>query len=430
MTWHQPRLYDVGLVEWFMAAVLKTVEGKTSVGSNPTPNANLNLCGGSDMSCSSEKIMKIVKDGPLVIFTLSDDSCVKYDLSKHRAIGKRGDYVKDLGSQLRGVTLDSVRDKFDDRGFYNYLVSLSSITGYKAMSLGTVLKRAEGYIYQEGYVRLGIKTNGYMNTPVSAIPKSILRWVTAKDNKANVVLSNPIVKSWIDYRDIFESMLSQRPDSYPNTFDYVFYMVSISFDSYGSCSIFQKLIDQYHCHVPSLINYIMYVIDREGLEYHHAIQYAHDYNMMQSKMCGGRVKYDKYPKHLASAHALVARNFNRINRIGCSDSEFVKTYDSSLETEIGKYVFICPKSISEIKDEAVQQQHCVASYIDNVVHGECHIIFMRYKKSPETSLITIDLVGSRIRHSAGMFNRDPSVEEMEALTQYERYLSPYARKGE
>lgn len=430
MTWHQPRLYDVGLVEWFMAAVLKTVEGKTSVGSNPTPNANLNLCGGSDMSCSSEKIMKIVKDGPLVIFTLSDDSCVKYDLSKHRAIGKRGDYVKDLGSQLRGVTLDSVRDKFDDRGFYNYLVSLSSITGYKAMSLGTVLKRAEGYIYQEGYVRLGIKTNGYMNTPVSAIPKSILRWVTAKDNKANVVLSNPIVKSWIDYRDIFESMLSQRPDSYPNTFDYVFYMVSISFDSYGSCSIFQKLIDQYHCHVPSLINYIMYVIDREGLEYHHAIQYAHDYNMMQSKMCGGRVKYDKYPKHLASAHALVARNFNRINRIGCSDSELVKTYDSSLETEIGKYVFICPKSISEIKDEAVQQQHCVASYIDNVVHGECHIIFMRYKKSPDTSLITIDLVGSRIRHSAGMFNRDPSVEEMEALNQYERYLSTYARKGE
>lgn len=430
MTWHQPRLYDVGLVEWFMAAVLKTVEGKTSVGSNPTPNANLNLCGGSDMSCSSEKIMKIVKDGPLVIFTLSDDSCVKYDLSKHRAIGKRGDYVKDLGSQLRGVTLDSVRDKFDDRGFYNYLVSLSSITGYKAMSLGTVLKRAEGYIYQEGYVRLGIKTNGYMNTPVSAIPKSILRWVTAKDNKANVVLSNPIVKSWIDYRDIFESMLSQRPDSYPNTFDYVFYMVSISFDSYGSCSIFQKLIDQYHCHVPSLINYIMYVIDREGLEYHHAIQYAHDYNMMQSKMCGGRVKYDKYPKHLASAHALVARNFNRINRIGCSDSEFMKTYDSSLETEIGKYVFICPKSISEIKDEAVQQQHCVASYIDNVVHGECHIIFMRYKKSPDTSLITIDLVGSRIRHSAGMFNRDPSVEEMEALNQYERYLSLHARKVE
>ena len=96
MTWHQPRLYDVGLVEWFMAAVLKTVEGKTSVGSNPTPNANLNLCGGSVISCSSEKIMKIVKDGPLVIFTLSDDSCVKYDLSKHRAIGKRGDYVKDL----------------------------------------------------------------------------------------------------------------------------------------------------------------------------------------------------------------------------------------------------------------------------------------------------------------------------------------------
>lgn len=383
------------------------------------------------MSCSSEKIVKIVKDGPLVVFTLSDDSCVKYDLSRHRAIGKRGDYVKDLGSQLRGVTLDNVKDKFDDRGFYDYLVSLSSITGYKAASLGTVLKRAEGYINQEGYVRLGIQTNGYMNMPVSAIPKSILRWITAKDNKTKVTLSNPILKSWIDYRDVFESMLSQRPDLYPNTFDHVFYQVSISFDGYGgSGSSFNRLIDLYHCNVPSLINYIVYIIDREGLEYYHAIQYIHDYNMMQSKMCGGRVKYDKYPKHLASAHALVTRNFNRINRIACSDSEFMKTYDSSLETEIGKYVFICPKSIREIKEEAVQQQHCVASYIENVVHGECHIIFMRYKKSPETSLITIDLVGSRIRHSAGMFNREPSHEEIAALNQYERYLLTHSRKGE
>jgi hypothetical protein len=30
-----------GVVEWFMAAVLKTAEGKPSVGSNPTPSANL-----------------------------------------------------------------------------------------------------------------------------------------------------------------------------------------------------------------------------------------------------------------------------------------------------------------------------------------------------------------------------------------------------
>ena len=29
-----------GMAEWFKAAVLKTVEGNTSVGSNPTPSAN------------------------------------------------------------------------------------------------------------------------------------------------------------------------------------------------------------------------------------------------------------------------------------------------------------------------------------------------------------------------------------------------------
>ena len=30
-----------GMAEWSKAAVLKTVEGNTSVGSNPTPSANL-----------------------------------------------------------------------------------------------------------------------------------------------------------------------------------------------------------------------------------------------------------------------------------------------------------------------------------------------------------------------------------------------------
>ncbi len=30
-----------GMAEWSKAAVLKTVEGNTSVGSNPTPSANI-----------------------------------------------------------------------------------------------------------------------------------------------------------------------------------------------------------------------------------------------------------------------------------------------------------------------------------------------------------------------------------------------------
>ena len=32
-----------GMAEWSKAAVLKTVEGHTSVGSNPTPSANFGL---------------------------------------------------------------------------------------------------------------------------------------------------------------------------------------------------------------------------------------------------------------------------------------------------------------------------------------------------------------------------------------------------
>lgn len=57
----------------------------------------------------------------------------------------------------------------------------------------------------------------------------------------------------------------------------------------------------------------------------------------------------------------------------------------------GKYVFISPTCKQDFLDEAQMQQNCLASYINKFVDGDCIIMFMREKKDPTQSLVTIEL---------------------------------------
>jgi hypothetical protein len=57
----------------------------------------------------------------------------------------------------------------------------------------------------------------------------------------------------------------------------------------------------------------------------------------------------------------------------------------------GKYVFISPTCKQDFLDEAQMQQNCLASYVNKFVDGDCIIMFMREKKDPTQSLVTIEI---------------------------------------
>ncbi len=57
----------------------------------------------------------------------------------------------------------------------------------------------------------------------------------------------------------------------------------------------------------------------------------------------------------------------------------------------GKYVFIAPTCKQDFLDEAEMQQNCLASYVSKFVEGDCIIMFMRDKKDPTQSLVTIEI---------------------------------------
>ena len=52
---------------------------------------------------------------------------------------------------------------------------------------------------------------------------------------------------------------------------------------------------------------------------------------------------------------------------------------------------VVPLTNTMIVDEAEQQRHCVASYIDKIVRGETHIVFIRMKDNIDESLLTVEI---------------------------------------
>ena len=52
--------------------------------------------------------MKIYKEKQFLIFDFEDGKTVKYDFATKTAIGKKGKPVKDLRTQLSGMTIDEL----------------------------------------------------------------------------------------------------------------------------------------------------------------------------------------------------------------------------------------------------------------------------------------------------------------------------------
>ena len=130
-------------------------------------------------------------------------------------------------------------------------------------------------------------------------------------------------------------------------------------------------------------------------------------------------KFDKYPRHFLTTHKIACRNYNRMKK-EFSEELFRKRINKEYECSFENYVFIYPKCTQDIKDEAVQMSNCVASYIDKVIDGDCHILFLRKKDKPKESLVTIEVRDNRIVQAKRRFNDDVTSEDQQAIDTFNR----------
>ena len=92
-----------------------------------------------------------------------------------------------------------------------------------------------------------------------------------------------------------------------------------------------------------------------------------------------------------------------------------------MERTFGDYRFIYPSCTQDIKDEATSQSNCVASYIDRVLDGDCHIMFLRYKDSPDKSLVTLEIRGDKIVQARQRYNNPCTKEQESVIEAWEKW---------
>lgn len=356
------------------------------------------------------------KEKQFLIFSLDDGKEVKYDLSKDEVIGKSGKIVKNLCSQLRGETIEEVIDSFYDENYRTFLFTVYEITSKskgwyadkKYSNVGTLLKKINSYSHLEQYYAIGLRNfDKNIKHELNEVPKGLLKLVKEKDIKLNDTLIN----NYKANPNLYNNLLSM---------DFMMFKPIDMLDQYYYRQWFVPLVETYNYKPQALCTYIDNIMTYEGIEtYNEVLNNLYDYTRMMNIISK---KFDKYPRYLLSVHKIAIRNYNRLKQ-NFKEELFVARINKSLEFSYKNYKVIYPKSTQDIKDEAVSQQHCVASYIDKVIEGYTNILFLRKKDELDKSLITLEVKQGKIVQARGKFNREPNEEEQKIIEKYKEMIA-------
>ena len=162
-----------------------------------------------------------------------------------------------------------------------------------------------------------------------------------------------------------------------------------------------------HLNADRFIEYCL-TYQREGFQKLDGFfSYLTDSWRMQRQLYG-KIR-EKYPEYLHSYHdkLMICRSMmsDMIDeRKIAKRYEAIKAYEWSDEN----YLIRAPKTAGDIVDEATQQSNCLRSYIDKVAEGQTTVFFLRKKKTPDDSLVTVEVRNGSLVQVKGKFNREPS----------------------
>ena len=364
--------------------------------------------------------MRVYKERQYLIFKFEDgtDREVKYDFATKTAIGIKGKPVKDLRTQLSGMTIDELIECCEDKKYAKFLDFVKRKNSYYISNIGTILSKVPNYskfeqIFSAGFDDI-IDSRSFSKT-INDIPKSLIK--IAKDR--NIKISNKACDFWKKNPD--NHYIGYNLEYISLTDEDIFKIWTSGSDTwnrdrmrYEDWSYFNVLIEEYGYNAKSLFLYIDSLKTFEAIEdMYHLMRELYDYARMMKTISP---KFEKYPRNFLTTHKIACRNYNRLKK-EFSEELFRKRINKDYECSFGDYQFIYPKSTQDIKDESVAQNNCVSSYIDNVLDGKCHIMFLRKKSSPNDSLVTIEIRNNKIVQAKRKFN-DPVTEEDQKAINY------------
>lgn len=375
--------------------------------------------------------MKIYKEKQFLVFDFEDGKTVKYDFATKTCIGKSGKPVNNLCSQLSGLTIDQLCDCCVDKQYGKFLRFVKEKGDYYdrgIRNIGTILNRVPRFANFEQLFSAGIEdiVDSQFNYTISDIPKALIK--LCKNH--SIKLSNNFLKYYKENPDGYLLAYNLEYDSITDSDIYKllshrqsvkeYYGTRTWEYDYKYVSTFNLLIKEYGYTVKALMNYIDYLKTYEAIEdVEFALKEVYDYASMMKKLSN---KFDKYPRHFLTTHKIACRNYNRLKQ-QFMEEDFKKRINKDMEHTFGDYVFIYPNTTQEIKDESTQMNNCVSSYIQRVIDGNCHILFLRHKDSSDKSLVTIEVRNDIIVQAKRKFNYPVTKEEQEIIDKWNLWWS-------
>lgn len=308
--------------------------------------------------------------------------------------------------------MNQLIDCCEDKKYARFLNFVRREYSYNISNIGTILSKVPSYsrfeqIFSAGFENI-VNAHSFTKS-INDIPKSLIK--IARDR--SVVISDKTCDYW-----------KKNPDNHYIGYNlkYISLTDKDVLDTWSSefykngerCSIFNTLIEEYGYNAKSLFLYVDTLKTFEAIEHiGYLMKELYDYARMMKAISP---KFDRYPRNFLTTHKIACRNYNRLKK-EFPEELFKVRINKDYECTFGDYQFIYPTSTQDIKDEAVMQNNCVASYIDDVVDGKCHIMFLRKKTSPKNSLVTIEIRNNSIVQAKRRFN-DPVTDEDQLAIDY------------
>ena len=370
-------------------------------------------------------LTNVTKVKSCIVFNFDDGKNVKYDLATQECIGKRGKVVQSLQSQLSGVTVREVIRLFDNDNYARFLDFIYDRCSSRVCNIATILNEVPRYENYEQLFSAGItNVDSYFSYSMKDIPKGLLKLC----REYGFRLTNRLVDNYNKNHNVFNFALNEEYSTI-NALD-IYDMVNAGtsrYSWYENGGAINSLINDYNYDMKSLFNYVDYLMTYEGIsDGSYILRELRDYANMAQSMSG---KFDKYPRNFLTVHTITSRNYNRLQK-QYEEDKFASRIDKSMEKTFGNYTFIYPDTTQDIKDEAVSQSNCVASYIPKVIDGNCHILFMRDKNDTDKSLVTIEVRNNKIVQALQRHNARLTKSQQDAVDEWNNWRKKYVAKKE
>ena len=187
-----------------------------------------------------------------------------------------------------------------------------------------------------------------------------------------------------------------------------------------------QVIQNYNLDLDAFLEYCLYLNHVESVSIKKLMADYPDYLRRELHLKGGRMaRMEKYPQTWLSATHKQQQEYQNLQHLErMEENGNTEKFDNSikankhLEWEQDNYLIRMPTSAEDIRDEADQMHHCVATYIPQIEAGEKIVMFMRDKENPDKSLVTVEVIDGAITQAYAQRDTYPSIPCMVWLTKW------------